>query len=84
MKHTATNIVEIAIGTTLILITMTTSATPLGGLAVLPLIGIVPILFGLFGVHFPSRKLVARTFSHLREQTVHAVERIKHSSAHTA
>lgn len=84
MKHTATNIVEVLIGSTLIGITMTASATPLGGLAVLPLIGIVPILFGLFGVHFPSRKLVARTFSHLREQTVHTIEKLKHSSAHTA
>ena len=84
MSLKAANIVEVLIGSALIGITMTSSATPLGGLAVLPLIGIVPILFGIYGVQTPILKPVSKAYHYVREHAVHAVEKIKHSSAHTA
>ena len=84
MSTRATNIAEVLIGSALIGITMTSSATPLGGLAVLPLIGIVPILFGIYGVQTPILKPVSRAYHYVREQVVHAAEKIKHSFAHTA
>ena len=84
MSLKAANIVEVLIGSALIGITMTSSATPLGGLAVLPLIGIVPILFGIYGVQTPILKPVSKAYHYVREHAVHTVEKIKHSSAHTA
>lgn len=84
MSTHITNVVEVLVGATLIGITMTTSATPLGGFAVLPLIGIVPILFGIYGVQTPVLKSVSRAYHYVREQAAHAIEKIKHHTAHTA
>ena len=84
MSNRAANIAEVLIGSTLIGITMTTSAAPLGGLAVLPLIGIVPIIFGIYGVQISLVKPLNRAYHHVRDHAVHTVEKIKHHSAHTA
>ena len=84
MSIKAANIAEVLVGSVLIGITMTTSATPLGGLAVLPLIGIVPILFGIYGVQTPILKPISKAYHYVREHAVHAIVKIKHSSAHTA
>ena len=84
MTTRATNIVEVLIGSALIGITMTTSTAPLGALAVLPLIGIVPILFGIYGVQTPVLKLASNAYHYVRDHAVHAIEKIKHSLAHTA
>lgn len=84
MSTHITNIVEVLVGAALIGITMTTSATPLGGFAVLPLIGIVPILFGIYGVQTPILKTVSKGYHYVREHAVHAIEKIKHSTAQSA
>lgn len=84
MSNRATNIAEVLIGSALIGITMTTSAAPLGGLAVLPLIGIVPIIFGIYGVQTPLVKPLSRAYHYAHDQAVHAIDKIKHSFAHTA
>ena len=84
MSNKATNIADVLIGSALIGFTMTTSVTPLGGLAVLPLIGIVPIIFGIYGVQTPLVKPLSRAYHYVHEHAVHAIEKVKHSTAHTA
>ena len=84
MSNRVANIAEVLIGSTLIGITMTTSAAPLGGLAVLPLIGIVPIIFGIYGVQISLVKPLNRAYHYVWDNAVHAVEKIKHHTAHTA
>lgn len=84
MSIKATSIAEVVVGSTLIGITMTTSAAPLGGLAVLPLIGIVPILFGIYGVDTPVCTAVSKAYHRAHDRVVATIEKIKHSSAHTA
>lgn len=84
MSSRVTNIVEVLIGSALIGITMTTSTAPLGGLAVLPLIGIVPIIFGIYGIQTPLLKPLNRAYHYVGEQAVHAIDKIKHSFVHTA
>lgn len=84
MSISATNIAEVLVGSALIGITMTTSTAPLGGLAVLPLIGIVPILFGIYGVQTPILKPIGKAYHYAREHVAHAIETVKHSFVHTA
>lgn len=84
MSIKATNIAEVLIGSALIGFTMTTSVTPLGGLAVLPLIGIIPIIFGIYGVQTPLLKPISKAYHYVRDHAVHVVEKIKHHTAHTA
>jgi hypothetical protein len=63
-----TSVFQVLVGSVLIGIGMTVSATPLGGYAVLPLIGIVPILFGLYGVQSPMCRLVTKAVNSVRKQ----------------
>lgn len=84
MSNRVANIAEVLVGSTLIGITMTTSAAPLGGLAVLPLVGIVPIIFGIYGVQTPLVAPVRKAYHYVRNHAVDAIEKIKHRSAHTA
>lgn len=67
---------RIGIGAVLIIFTMLVPATPLGWLAVLPLIGTLPIFAGLFG-YDPVSRFVSRELSHF----VHEI-RHYHSGGH--
>ena len=67
MTNKLTSAVQVIIGSILIGITMSVSAAPLGGYAVLPLIAIVPILFGLYGVQSPVCKLVTGAVSRVKK-----------------
>lgn len=73
-----TSIIQVLVGSVLIGIGMTVNATPLGGFAVLPLIGIVPMLFGLYGVQSPMCRLVTKAVNSVRKQNVAALEARKH------
>lgn len=61
MTHLATRVFQILLGSTLIATSLFAGSGALGAMAVLPLIGIVPILFGLYGVQTPACKLVNKT-----------------------
>lgn len=73
MTNNVTNIVQVAVGSALILFAMLSNAAPLGGLAVLPLIGIVPIIFGLYGIQSPVCRLVTKAVSAVRKQADNVV-----------
>ena len=73
MNNKVASVFQVLVGSTLILIGMTVNAALLGGLAVLPLIGIVPILFGLYGVQSPMCKLVTKSVNALRKQAERTV-----------
>lgn len=61
---------RIGIGALLILFTMLAPAGPLGWLAVLPLIGTLPIFAGMFG-YDPVSEFVHREFTHLAQAVRH-------------
>ena len=73
MTNNVTNVAQVAVGSALILFAMLSSATPLGGLAVLPLIGIVPVIFGLYGVQSPVCRLVTKAVNAARKQSENVV-----------
>ena len=73
MTNSVTNVAQVAVGSGLILFAMLSNAAPLGGLALLPLIGIVPIIFGLYGVQSPVCRLVTKAVNAARKQTENAV-----------
>ena len=68
MTNTTTSIVQVAVGATLILTAMSVNVAPLGALALLPLIGIIPIFLGLFGVQSPACKLINKAASAVKRQ----------------
>ena len=69
MTNKFTSVFQVLVGSTLIGIAMTVNVTPLGGFAILPLIGIVPILFGLYGVQSPMCKLVNKAVGIARKNS---------------
>lgn len=70
---------RVAVGAVLIVFTMLTPATPLGWLAVLPLVATLPIFSGLFG-YDPVSKFVSREITHLVDAiTHHGTHRPHHS-----
>lgn len=73
MTNNVTNVVQVVVGSGLILFAMLSNATPLGGLALLPLIGIVPIILGLYGVQSPVCRLVTKAVNAARKQTENVV-----------
>ena len=68
MTNTTASIVQIAIGSALIITAMSVNAAPLGGLALLPLIGTIPVFFGIFGVQSPACKLIDKAVSAAHKQ----------------
>jgi len=68
MANTTTSIVQVIVGATLILTGMSVNATPLGGLALLPLIGTIPLFFGIFGVQSPVCKLISKAVTAVQRQ----------------
>lgn len=68
------SVFQVFVGSVLILIGMTVNATPLGGYALLPLIGIVPVLFGLYGVESPMCRLVTKAVNSVRKQNADVLE----------
>ena len=69
---------RIAFGAVLIGITMTTSTTPLGWLAVLPLLAILPIISGLIGFD-PVSSFLAQIFDRIQSKVTSGT---KHSNIH--
>jgi hypothetical protein len=69
---------RIAFGAVLIGITMATSTTPLGWLAVLPLLAVLPIISGLIGFD-PVSSLAAEIFGRLQSSFKSGT---KHSNVH--
>ena len=78
MKHTELNLTErasrIVIGTGLIVFTLAVNITPLGLVAVLPLLATYPIFSGIYG-YDPVGQWIGKEF----DQVVHASERLLHS-----
>ena len=68
MTNTTTSIVQVLIGATLIVTGMSVNAAPLGGLALLPLIGAIPVFFGIFGVQSPACKLINKAVTAMKRQ----------------
>lgn len=73
MDNKVASIFQVLVGSTFILIAMLVDVAPLGGLAILPLIGIVPILFGLYGVQSPLCKIVTRSVNAIRKHSENKV-----------
>ena len=74
MMNKLTSVFQVLVGSVLIGIGMTVNATPLGGYAVLPLIGVVPILFGLYGVQSPMCRLVTKAVTSMRKKNSEVLE----------
>ena len=68
MTNTTTSIMQVVIGTTLIVTGMSINAAPLGGLALLPLIGAIPVFFGIFGVQSPMCRLINKAITAVQHQ----------------
>ena len=66
---------SVAFGSGLILATMTISTAPLGGFAVLPLIAVPMILFGLFGEN-PIGELTAGPVNIFKAQTARFISKL--------
>ena len=81
MNNKVSSIFQVLVGSILIIIGMTVNATPLGGFALLPLIGIVPVLFGLYGVQSPMCKLVTKAVNSVRNTTNDSVRAVKTPTA---
>lgn len=77
MSNKVTNVFQVLVGAVLIGTGMTVNATPLGGFALLPLIGIVPVLFGLYGVQSPVCKLVTKAVRSVRKAADDTVTAVK-------
>lgn len=66
---------RIGIGAVLIVFTMLVPAAPLGWLAVLPLLGTLPIFAGMFGYDPVS--------GYVRKEITHLTQVIRHHHSHT-
>ena len=77
MTNTTASIIQVLVGATLILTAMSVNAAPLGGLALLPLIGAIPVFFGLFGVQSPACKLITKAVSAAQNQAAKVLPKAK-------
>lgn len=77
MTNTTASVIQVLVGATLIITAMSVNAAPLGGLALLPLIGAIPVFFGLFGVQSPACKLITKAVSLAQSQAVRVLPKAK-------
>jgi len=73
MTNTTTSTVQVLIGAALIVTGMSVTAAPLGGLALLPLIGTIPVFFGIFGVQSPACRLINKAVTAVQRHAGKAV-----------
>lgn len=77
MTNKTASIFQVLVGSALIITAMSVSAAPLGGLALLPLIGAIPVFFGIFGVQSPACKLVTKAASAVQNQATKVLPKAK-------
>jgi len=80
MTNTTTSTVQVIVGATLILAGMSVNAAPLGGLALLPLIGTIPVFFGIFGVQSPVCKVINKAVTAVQRQAERVIPENKQTA----